>query len=940
MKQALLAACLLPLALPSSAHPAPAAQVDGRAAAPEIFDPARDLDGFDKAVGGTYASLYDLEPFRRLQGRDLNAAELADARRRWSEERLRVAALIRDIETDPREAFVFALQYRMSRIGVFERAGLERIDGAKRTVYFVEPPLRGMDQLRNEVLEELDPWCVRMEELFDELYAAPLQLRRAPGRGAQAICLFGGRAQFREFGRLLDQKIGTKTYVLHDEGYPLTVTYRGRKGLREELPSRREALMHAQVLDLVDAHNRSDDPVESWLRRGLAGYLSEHDGKTPKALDVRSVDPEWLHYLARLLQPEARELMLPALEELVAFDAPSDFHDWASKRWGQRTGGTLIPGWGEMVHDAQSSLLVHFLHRGAKGKYADGFRQYLGLALEGTGGPAALKRCLGVGSLAEVDAEFVAFATERFNALYPQNPVASLESIFPADKRTASASGTGRAKSTPRKKKPSTSRKPKTTGRKKAAGKALPAAPSTGSLAVGRAASTLSANGLAAAQTELETWLAEARDDAPGRALVEREVARIGRFLELRAAAIDALVTRGKKLSVKLPEGKLVASIEGVADGVLRLGKNRLGLDELPVDGIPAREWALLMMDRKRTALDLEEAMVYPLALEGEDALGDAPKRLKVSDEWVQSARIDYPEARSDALLARSLEGLAALPEDGAVSEEALALVNRLLVSSDAGSEAMDAHMASIRKALLKRGVDLLERRFDGLPLEDLVAGKVERVREDVYRITWDFEDEAQMADFMVGDPDIIDQDGTWLLTLPMDDPLTIRDGTLAGSGNTMLQTVLRMEAVEARWTTAVGTLADEQPTINFCVGVNVSESGGYVAAQGLDFLTVSVRRDFLVTGEGSEVKPGSSYDSRLHLDGNGWHLAVDGRGGSTNAHDAPERGHVVIGSLSLYPVAFDDLVLTGRVDERRLQGLREAKAAAEAERRGWTRED
>ncbi|MFT5731449.1 MAG: hypothetical protein ACJA2W_000071 [Planctomycetota bacterium] len=191
-------------------------------------------------------------------------------------------------------------------------------------------------------------------------------------------------------------------------------------------------------------------------------------------------------------------------------------------------------------------------------------------------------------------------------------------------------------------------------------------------------------------------------------------------------------------------EDKLRTSVTGRSDGVLTLGKNRLGLDQLPIADSSLVELALAM-SKEDTECGSDLALAYAYALE-EDG------RLKSN-----LRRID-----GDKMLKDDAPSLGSYMARGQLASDIRACAAADLTRLE-GSHATEIVEALTRVAPYIEDIDFLERRrpelvqlaratysvaVDSMPLAQLFNGQLEELGEGRCRVTYDFSNPEQLNDF------------------------------------------------------------------------------------------------------------------------------------------------------------------------------------------------
>ena len=203
------------------------------------------------------------------------------------------------------------------------------------------------------------------------------------------------------------------------------------------------------------------------------------------------------------------------------------------------------------------------------------------------------------------------------------------------------------------------------------------------------------------------------------------------------------------KLNLKTEAGRLLAPVEGVEDDAVRLGANRLEVERLPLEDIDPEQLVRLMRERKY-GFDPGWMADYPAVLSGKSV----EKRLAKYDSpgarlLAEHARDDYPVRLQGARAAAVLATLAAAELPGVVeeAEETLATVAALL-EEHGELELVRGKRRELRALTSEALAVLFEDREVFAPLR----GELEELGARRIRVTYDFEDEAELEDFRSGE--------------------------------------------------------------------------------------------------------------------------------------------------------------------------------------------
>jgi hypothetical protein len=447
---------------------------------------------------------------------------------------------------------------------------------------------------------------------------------------------------------------------------------------------------------------------------------------------------------------------------------------------------------------------------------------------------------------------------------------------------------------------------------------------------------------LAAALARLDAVLASPALADPARPRRERE-----RLVALRAARDAWLATAaasGERIGFEHEGVRALARITGFEAGSVLLGRNRVGLEAIAADGLPIGD----LMRQVKQLPEGTPSWVRPYALLlGGESGWDAD--LRVSDPDRQAALDADPDVRAlraDAAGMESLlrEGRAAaalselsrleLERDGSLSEDdaerALARVQAL--RAELGDESL---VVARRAALRQLAALALAARFDAGDVPPVLQGRVEPGAEGALRVSYAFERAEELDDFELVRGALPDWHAS-MTPVPKsaeDSYMIVRQGALFGDGQLLYRHALEFVApVRVSYTMRyVPREGDPLDVGVVLVGLGWDGLGSFAGASefGDVYATeAAVGRGQRVLFEGErEVGVNKLYRCEARLERRRDGLVVEAwrDGERRNELDAGglERGGVFLFVHSPRIVAFEELVIEGRVTPASLAALR-----------------
>jgi len=889
----------------SLGHVAPAS-----AQAVNRFDPQTHLTGYHEAFLGDFGDLYNFTPFQDLVGRKFDAVQMETLRKRWEDERQRVTDRIAMIQTDPRQGYLYAVDKRLRRSKFFQQTELVRIDTFAPYYFFVERPFKRQDEFEERFVHLVAPWVQKLGEVFRATYTEPEKLTQNPKSPCFAVVVLASKGRYSDYSEAVKNPGLYWSEAHYDPDLRLAITYRGESSYAKAAESIRRALLHEFVHALQHAYAKEDLPQEPWLVEGMAEYLSYSTGDQPTALAQRNADRGAVEYLTPFTAPPVNDLLLPGIVDLASCRNYGDVVSRARKKLKANNVRAVPDTFILAVHYAHAGLLLHFLHHGEAGKYAAATRRYFALALGGKSGPSTLAEAFEGVDLAKLDAEFLRYVRELYRGYFPDRKLENLPAMEESLSVEAVAARTPFDPS------------------------ALKPDLSTGEHHLALAIVTARSGAMQAAATSLREWLATGSQE-PVRARIEVELARVDAFLGVRERFVQSLIQSKLKVDFEVPEGRLLAVIEGVEGSVLQLGTNRLKLATIDLERLAPTELADLMRDKKYGAL-AHWAMAYPYVL-----AGGTSGKLRLFDTSADSRRLEEDTTRDYPARIGRGEALAALDE---LSRAGAALdatnADTLLTRAQEFYRRQDAPDVLDPKRDALRGLAraALQRKFDALGLSEVLSGTVRDVGQERIEITYDFEHANQASDFAAVDPhyalQVFDRSSLPRLASKFE----VENGALQALGLACARHVLALEAPSIEYRVSIEEPDSNDPLI-FVVGLCDDAYGSFLSSFGLGSLMLLDKASgHVATNEGalSNVMLGQVYTIRLANDGQICKAFVDGREVGRLPILARPSGHTLLSNGMNRTLKFHDIKIEGKLTDTSRAALRAKWIDEELTRRGF----
>ncbi len=139
------------------------------------FDPSRDLEGYDACFASPFRDLYPFDSYTELLGKEITAAALADAQKRWRVDRDAAEAKLAALRADPPEETLWLLRHRLARSAYFSKITWTEDRSVPGIVFLVQRPAKDLPDYAKNIARDYGPWLQKVQSLFEEQYAKPLR---------------------------------------------------------------------------------------------------------------------------------------------------------------------------------------------------------------------------------------------------------------------------------------------------------------------------------------------------------------------------------------------------------------------------------------------------------------------------------------------------------------------------------------------------------------------------------------------------------------------------------------------------------------------------------------------------------------------------------------------------------------------------------------------
>jgi hypothetical protein len=705
-----------------------------------VFHAAQDLEGFEASDLSEWSDLYALADFKAFEGKELEAAALADLRARWKGEQARAGKRIAEIQADPRERWVWQLGKKLARHGYFSKIAYTIERPEPGYVMVLQRPAKEEPGYAARIAGFYMPFVRKAVQNFDEQVARPAGLARQEGHELTAFAVLASQGDLENFTKFVQDPSGYSSRSAYDYQLQLAVTYEDPFASGVSIVSQRTSLLYRVVKRLEHAYLAipGNRPGSIWLCEGLAFLFATHEGATPDSLDKRSPRAESLEWLVELLgkQP-AREIVLMPLDELVGLRSWIDFEKAIAARTKRLEAEDPDEQDVGMAYYAQSELWLHFLFDGAQAARRPQLLEFVKAAFRGRGDAQDLRRILGASDTLGLSRDFLRWACDEYERTHPGKKAdrAPIETLFG-------------------------SAPPAAAGASPSAGAPAAAAPlvdpafSPQMLApyaddadaqLALALRQARAGDIAGALDALRALAALAKTP-PWPERIARESARLEELAKLRDGYLAFLKSSGAKLSFKHNGKDLMAPVTSIEGGLVHLGENKLGLASIALSEVDPYEVAKVAAKKEMQGGAQPWARFYAYVLAGDARWEKLLKDESASAKELRTDAGEFPELARTATLARELYELSKLPLPGGAADARARLERvKALLSSGTDTSLLKRQLDSLRQlALACLAVDYAEQ---GLGV--LLHGKSSALEGGRTKLEYSFGDAREGEDWV-----------------------------------------------------------------------------------------------------------------------------------------------------------------------------------------------
>ena len=810
-----------------------------------------------------------------------------------------------------RASFISTQETRLASQAYFSRVALESHGPFGDFLFLVQKNPAAKAGAAARIAAKHAEWMKPVQAAFKEQLAKPAGLVNTRGGARHLIIVLTSDGDYLNYLNEAAQVCAAYPAANFDPHLSAVVTYERSfsKGVpKEEIRvGQRHALLHS----LEQAHGTSGSrlPGPEWLAEGLAAL----EGWAGLKAEGKSLIPK--SRLQALIQMEAagehHRGGLRTLKELLSHGQRLAFrggipYQSAGEYW--RRVGLL---------SVQCGALVHFLRDANDGQRREAFHGFVGDAMKRSGGPAT-EAIRAFGDLDKLDAELWDFLHAEYAKYEPKH--VRVERPKTAKGQATLSSGTGNSGvRAPLKPKKATPVQP-----------GIPTFdPATLELGEGDADARFA---LAMAQAS------DGRLDAAVEALAAlgspraaREFARVTALLKARDEYIAQLASTGERLRIKHEGLKLIATVEGFDDGVLTLGKNKLGVTSLPVEDIDVVELGVAL--GKAEGIEVSRVtLAYAYALGRDERFAKKVRKLEDDGGLVE----DAAQLKDDLALGEIVQTLRTCADTPAVPSEAQAEV--AIEALRRLAPAMETHdfVSSRREGLVALARVATHVQTQAMGLDELLEADVETFEAGRIRITYDFKDASQLDDFVREDRYNASYRKVWPeIGVPNSDSncRVTADGLVA-YGAVGLRMPLTFEGNQSvLYALTIGHEDDNGTTTSasFLIGMRDNRAGSMVHSFGfgnllsIDHATGFKDKTAMVQGLGYYY--GAPYEFQLDIVDDKMGFSFDGDKLSSVSVGPRKKGEVVMMLHSNINLTFRRFVVEGRLAEGGADELRARKA-------------
>jgi hypothetical protein len=859
------------------------------------FDTYTHLKGFDAADLGEYSILYDTESYKEREGQRIKAAELAKIRAEWQAHRREVGKHIDLIKSDRKRQGLFEVRKSIHRDSYLQQVDYRSVERLP-FLFVIQRPNKDSDGYYSDLADGYAELLGELNETFLRDYAKPLGLKLRENFGYHAIAILSSRGAYSDYmnAQGVEQVASRAHYQFIDR---LAVTWemsyqsQGRQFLDEE---KRAAILHEFVHQLQHAWHSGKSPLPTafWYVEGLAEYLSVKrpiDFANSKFLMRRATG-----FADALLSPRGRKLTQP-LEDLIEI---TDMQQLMLRNL-KRAGPAGLNDFAVPLFYMQSFMFIQFLEEGASGAWRDEFRAYMKAIQGGTFSREAWNLAFGKTKPADLEAPFLAHIAKVCGqpGVAGQKLGGGIVTGFIDPKKLRDAEGiagllTEDGKATKR-------------------GLTPPLAFDHTSIVDAAALNGMRIQAALGHGAEGDLKTAKQILEGIDQPRARREYARLSALLKLRDAFVTRSVAEGWRIRAENDEGKRVSrKILGQDEQGLILDKEmHLAWDELGSKGL-RREL------RKRKLFDGDRAWVedYLQILAGQKTRTIAPGGQRLAAD-ADSLRGLLPKARSagDFLTVFDPKPIAT----PAAARSRLRALKKLLRQKKNPALPEPKVLRTFARFLAATGFDGGESLLRGL------KGEVKDLGKGRFSVRYDFSTASQLTDFtkidylnrIAPEKKLASEIMGRASVLKLNGGALIQSGAVTCAWKLPLKSSLKIEAK-----VKIGGNGGEiiAPNMGLIFGDNGEET--FIHASPIGSLIHYARGQIAeVQNTSVNINAPGGLQMSVVCDGSG-NVASTINGAACSLRQKFRRdGRLLLRSHTDYELRWEELVITGKIDEANL---------------------
>lgn len=841
------------------------------------FDPARDLEGFEKASFSEFQKLYPLQRFLDLAGKEIELPELAELRTEWTRERERVGKEIERIQADPQERFVFDLQRSLENKTFYSKLEYTIDRSVDGFVFLVQKPYSANPGRTAEVVRFFGPPLREIASTFQQRIATPLGLERRPDPRLWPVFVLASEADYVEFAKWDRPAAQIGGRAAFDSRAQMIVTWVGDVPPESgAAPVRRPALLAlANALEHVHYKGTGERPSSLLVYSGVAGYLADFSPPSPDAPSKRALDEDTLGRIVGACgKKRERDVLLHPVEDLVEVRDAKDVLNLARNR--AENLGVPMPEERLVLASFRDQAVswVHFFLDGAGGRFRESFSRFLAAAMNAPVGLVDFRMELHDVELARLNRDFYAHLFKEHERVFPDKKLDwdVLKTLF-ADRAPPESASPAPAATSP------------------TAIELLPPTFTMAELAIGpneldvrhaRALVQVRSGDLEGGLASLRALTAEV-PLPPLDERVARDTHRTAELVRLRDAYLEHVRTSGGTLATHFQGRAVVAPVERVADGFVHFGQNPLGIGKIPLSSIPPFDIAKNAGDEKERGGTEAWTRFYPYVLVGERKWEKLLTDKSAPSESLRAdARDWYPTTLRTGEVALLLDELAqtAQPRTPAAAVAAFGPV-RAIVAGYGDLPVVQRRLQRLRQL----ATTIALATYDDKDPRDLVHGSFLSMGDGRVHIVYEFEETAEAQDFRK-DEGFLSEFRAQLDPTKYDEAASkweVQGGELTGSGAACYRHMLGFSApmtvrYDLRFARPHGR-STHSPS--FLVGICDDRAGSHVMLANFGDLIVNdpgTRYTQRCTNEVEKIKYGKVYALEVQNDGTNASTWLDGK--------------------------------------------------------------